>query len=347
MSPRPRLRVRRPHSAALPAALLVLLVAGSVWVIVQTGDLPPPADTGAARASEPPAAPATTAGSLKFADDGVALPRNAGSLRFAVMGDTGRGDRAQYDTANEMAHWRERFAFTFVLMLGDNIYAAGTPQEYAARFERPYKALLDAGVVFHAVIGNHDPPGEADYPPFNMNGHRYYSFVEEEGPLPIGKHQIAFFAIDNVNLDAQQVDWLRRELAASSAEWKICFFHHPLYTSGRYSLSAASLRQILEPIFIQYGVQVGLNGHEHFYERIVPAHGVQYFTSGAGGAVRPGGLRHTAWTASGFDRDNHFMLMEISGDTLYFQVISRTGQTIDVGRIDRAAKRPPVPASWK
>jgi hypothetical protein len=32
--------------------------------------------------------------------NGLALPRRIGSLRFAVMGDVGRGDRAQYDTAN-------------------------------------------------------------------------------------------------------------------------------------------------------------------------------------------------------------------------------------------------------
>ena len=59
-----------------------------------------------------------------------------------------------------MTRWRERFDFSFVLMLGDNIYAEGTPENYAARFERPYKALIDAGVKFYAAIGNHDPPGQ-------------------------------------------------------------------------------------------------------------------------------------------------------------------------------------------
>jgi len=328
----PRRRVPRPHAAALSAVLLAVVVAGALWTILQTGDQPPPADR--ARATT-----ATTAGGLSFADDGVALPRTPGSVRFAVMGDTGRGDRAQYDTGNEMAHWHEHFDFSFVLMLGDNIYAAGTPEEYAARFERPYKALLDAGVVFYAVLGNHDPPGEADYAPFHMNGHRYYSFTKDEGPFPIGKHQVAFFALDNVTLDANEIAWLRQSLAASDAEWRICFYHHPLYTSGRYSLSSVSLRRELEPLFIEYGVQVGLNGHEHFYERIVPEQGVQYFTSGGGGALRPGGLRRTSYTARGFDSDNHFMLMEIAGDHLHFQVISRTGETIDSGRVDRAASR--------
>ena len=34
------------------------------------------------------------------------------------------------------------------------------------------------------------------------------------------------------------------------------------------------------------------------------------------------------------------MMMEISGDTLYFQAISRTGETIDAGAITRTRRKP-------
>jgi hypothetical protein len=278
--------------------------------------------------------------------DGLTLPKKLGSLRFAVMGDVGRGDRAQYDTANEMALWHTRFDFNFVLMLGDNIYADGTAEEYAARFERPYKALLDKGVVFQAALGNHDPPGQTQYPPFNMHGNRYYSFSKDAGP-PLTGTKVEFFALDTVNLDAEQVAWLRRMLSVSTAEWKIAFYHHPLYTSGRYWFSAARLRRQLEPIFVQYGVDIGWSGHEHFYERILPQRGVQYFTSGGGGALRAGDIRPSRLTASGFDTDTHFMLVEISGDRLYFQTISRTGQTVDQGEFDRVGDPAPPPVLRK
>jgi len=293
---------------------------------------------------EPAPAATPAVGPLPPAANGLALPKKLGSVRFAVMGDTGRGDRAQYDTANEMARWRERFDFGFVLMLGDNLYAAGTADNYAARFERPYKALLDAGVVFYATLGNHDPALQWDYPLFNMGGNRYYTFEKKEGALPVATNRVRFFAIDTVNLDRDQLTWLRRELGGSTAQWKICFYHHPLYTSGRYRVSAFRLRTTLEPIFIQYGVDVGLSGHEHFYERIVPRSGVQYFTSGAGGALRRNDISPSGWTAAGFDSDNHFLLMEISGDTLYFQAISRTGQTVDSGSFDRLPDPTPPPA---
>jgi len=60
-----------------------------------------------------------------------------------------------------------------------------------------------------------------------------------------------------------------------------------------------------------------------------------YWVSGAGGSLRPGTSRATAMTAKSFDSDYHFMIVEISGDELYFQVISRTGVTVDGGLVHR------------
>jgi hypothetical protein len=155
------------------------------------------------------------------AETGLALPKKLRSLRFAVMGDVGRGDDAQYGTAAEMARWHERFDFSFVLMLGDNMYAAGTPEDYAARFERPYKPLLEKDVVFYAANGNHDPPNILDYPLYNMRGNRYYAFTKSEGALALRK--VKFVAVDTVMLDSEQLAWLRRELGASDDGWEICF----------------------------------------------------------------------------------------------------------------------------
>ena len=53
--------------------------------------------------------------------------------------------------------------------------------------------------------------------------------------------------------------------------------------------------------------------------------------------MRAGDLKKTALTAVGYDQDRTFMLVEISGDELHFQTISRTGQTVDSGVIRRVA----------
>ena len=275
----------------------------------------------------------------------LALPLKEGSVRFAVIGDSGRGDDAQREVANQMAAWRAKFPFEFVLMLGDNIYPPREPDDFQKKFEVPYKPLLDSGVAFYAAIGNHDPDVELNYAKFNMDGHRYYTFRKNERRLQglVGAG-VRFFVLDSRALDPTQLAWLQRELRQSSTDWKICYFHHPIYTSGRYQTAARMLRLALEPILLEGEVDVVLSGHEHFYERIQPQHGIAYFISGGAGSLRKGDIRRDSpLVARGFDTDFHFMLMEVSGDTLYFQAVSRTGETVDAGSITRRVRPPSRP----
>jgi len=133
----------------------------------------------------------------------------------------------------------------------------------------------------------------------------------------------------------EQLSWLEKELHNSSTDWKLCYFHHPLYSSGSFHGASTELRLSLEPLFVKYGVQAVFAGHEHIYERMKPQKGITYFTEGAAGELRQGDLKKTDLTAAGYDQDRSFMLIEISGDQLNFQTISRTGKTVDSGLIQR------------
>ena len=171
-----------------------------------------------------------------------------------------------------------------------------------------------------------------------MGGARYYT-VKPESPAArlLSGTDVRFFMIDTERLDRAELDWIDREMGGSNAEWKIPIFHRPIYTSGRYAFPATGLRRALEPLFLQHGVRVAFSGHEHFYERTKPQQGITYFISGGAGSLRADDIRPTGLTEQGFDQDFHFMLVEISGDELYFQAITRTGATIDAGKIDRKA----------
>jgi 3',5'-cyclic AMP phosphodiesterase CpdA len=266
----------------------------------------------------------------------VVLPARVGSVRFAAIGDSGRGDQAQAEVARQMVAWRAKFPFEFVVMLGDNIYGPHTPDDYRLKFEEPYRELLQAGVTFHAAIGNHDEPGSVNYAPFNMNGARYYTFRRGEDRLArVAGAGARFFALDSRSFDLDQLQWLERELEQSRSTWKIVYFHHPLYTSGRYQSGARALRRAVEHVLVEGDVDVVLAGHEHFYERIRPQHGVAYFISGAAGSLRPDDIGASELTAAGFDDDCHFMLFEVAGNELYFQAISRAGRTVDAGVITK------------
>ena len=142
----------------------------------------------------------------------LALPLKNNSVRFAVIGDAGTGDRSQNEVAAEITRYYQRFPFTFAILLGDNIYGSERPQDFLKKFERPYKTLLDEGVEFHAALGNHDDPNQKFYKPFNLGGQRYRTFK---------KGNARFFVLDSNYLDPEQIAWLEKELAASGSDWKI------------------------------------------------------------------------------------------------------------------------------
>lgn len=260
----------------------------------------------------------------------LTLPLKDGSLRFAVIGDTGSGTSKQSDVGNMMVKYRAAFPFEFVLMMGDNLYGGETPQDFEKKFSEPYRKLLADKVKFYATLGNHDQPLQVNYENFNMNGKEYYRFK---------KGNVAFYSLNSNYMDKKQVAWLESELAKDTSEWKVCFFHHPPYSSAKKHGSDDQLREVVEPIFLKYGVDVVLTGHDHVYERLKPQKGIYYFVSGAGGKLRSGDVSDTSpLTEKSYDRDMHFMLFEVAGDQMYFQAISRTGETIDSGVITRRKK---------
>ena len=254
------------------------------------------------------------------------LPLKDGSVRWAVIGDNGTGEGPELDIARQMQHYWTKVRFDFVTMNGDNIYGGHSPHDFRVKFEEPYKALLDEGVKFYASLGNHDDPQiEINYKPYNMNGNHYYTF---------SKKNIDFFVLDSNYMTPQQLSWLEDKLKGSNAKWKIAYFHHPLYTCAKFHGPDVDLRNQLMPLFTKYGVNVVWSGHEHVYERIKPQQGIYFFLEGDSGQLRYHNIRSACDIDQvGFDTDRTFMLVEVDGDQLYFQAISRSGATIDSGQL--------------
>jgi predicted MPP superfamily phosphohydrolase len=259
----------------------------------------------------------------------ILLPNKESSLRFAVIGDTGSGTEGQEQLGEILHQSYQRFPFEFVLMTGDNLYGGEGQADYVKKFEAPYKKLLDAGVKFYATLGNHDNSNQRLYKHFNMDGKEYYSFK---------KNNTRFISLNSNYIDSRQLKWIEEELAKSDAAWKICYFHHPPYSSGKQHGSNEELQKVLEPLFVKHGVDVVFAGHEHFYERIKPQKGIYYFISGGGGKLRAGDVKATRLTEKSYDLDLHFMLIEVADNQIHFQAISRAGKTIDSGVLSQRTK---------
>ena len=250
-----------------------------------------------------------------------------GSLRIAVIGDTGSGKPGQYDIGRMMNTYHIAFPYGTVIMVGDNIYGADKAADMKNKFEEVYQPLTNKGVKFYAALGNHDSSNQRFYALFNMKGDEYYR-IDDKG--------VSMYVLNSNYMDKRQLDWLTSKLVADTNKWKIAFFHHPPFSSGKFHGSHEKMREALHPLFIRHGVAVVFTGHDHFYERIKPQDGIQYFVTGSGGQLRKGGVKkNSPLTAAYFDQDMSFTLVEIVKDEMFFQTISRTGKTVDSGVIKR------------
>lgn len=203
-----------------------------------------------------------------------------------VLGDFGTNNSNQPNqiaVRNAFQSYSATHPIDFWLMLGDNAYETGTDTEYQTGVFNIYPTIFRNTPVW-PTLGNHDqgslqnPFAAAYYSIFNLPN------AGQSGGVPSGTE--AYYSFDYANihfvcLDSQgsnrasngaMAAWLQQDLAASSQEWLVAFFHHPPY-SGATSHNSdtetpmVEMRQIFVPILESYGVDLVLSGHCHVYER--------------------------------------------------------------------------------
>ena len=103
----------------------------------------------------------------------------------------------------------------------------------------------------------------------------------------------------------KQADWLHEILGRNPNRWTVITFHHPIYSSAK-ERDNAQIRQLWQPIFDKYHVDLVLQGHDHTYART----GLQTASAGdsSTSAANPGsgtvyvnsvaGPKQYAWIAS-------------------------------------------------
>lgn len=250
----------------------------------------------------------------------------ADHARFAVVGDLGSGNEDEGAVVRGIQAW----APEFVVAPGDIVYNSGAYEEFGPRFFVPYAPLLGS-VPFYPALGNHDVRTEDGAPylaafalPSEPGGERWYTF--RHGPAQ-------FWCLDSTRSlrpGSPQYDWLARDGAASTARWKIAFFHHPPFSSGLHGPNGPIQRD-LAPLLARLGFDLVLSGHEHHYERFRPQGGVTYVVTGGGGGMlyRAAGGPSTAAVRN----EHHFVGVTIAGDTLALRAIGERGRVLDAHAI--------------
>jgi len=288
--------------------------------------------------------------SLTAGDDTLhTAPAGPKPFRFVAFGDCGVDDPNQFAVAARVDSLNPDLA----LILGDVIYESGEADNYTPRYFTPYRPMLRRS-VWYPVVGNHDivtengkPFAGAFHLPTNSRdgSEKYYSFDYGNA------HFVALDGNDKRNAD--MLDWVDADLAATKKRWKFVYFHQPIYSDPGKHGSDLELRARLEPILVKHHVDLAFSGHNHFFSRSYPIRngtavdtaqgssyrdpgGVIYIVSGGGGrhlyeVTRGDPLIRSAYSVF------HTMAVDVVGDSLYARAVLPGGRVFDSFSIVKTA----------
>lgn len=211
------------------------------------------------------------------------LPGTSAPFRAWIIGDSGTANADARAVRDAFAAYQAGQPLDLWLMLGDNAYPDGTDAQYQRAVFDMYPEFLRQSAVW-PTFGNHDALSASAT---TQSGAYFDAFTlpasGETGGVPSGTEAYWSFDWANVHfvcLDSQEsdrsrtgamADWLRRDLASTTQDWIIAFFHHPPYTKGSHDSDRESrhvgMRQEILPILEEFGVDLLLGGHSHSYER--------------------------------------------------------------------------------
>ncbi|MGE4620348.1 MAG: metallophosphoesterase family protein, partial [Planctomycetota bacterium] len=201
-------------------------------------------------------------------------------FRVWSIGDFGTAGAGQLAVRDSYYNFAGADYTNLWLMLGDNAYFNGTDTEYQQAVFNVYEDLL-VQTPFTSTRGNHETSSSV-----------YYGLVTnptagQAGGVASGTE--AFFSFDYGNvhfvcLDSEGSDlsplgpmltWLELDLATTTQDWIIAYFHHPPYTKGTHDSDnpldsggkMRDMRQNALPVLEAGGVDLTLAGHSHVYER--------------------------------------------------------------------------------
>jgi len=196
----------------------------------------------------------------------------------------------------------------------------------------PLNDVIDKVPLF-TVQGNHD---------------RYKDYYKRVFSLP---HNEIWYSFDYANVHFVGVDtngwrtddtesirsqlaWVEKDLAASSAQWKIVFLHEPIFDMGGKHRSEWGRKDFL-PLFWKHRVDIVFCGHSHSYQRFRPmfrkdkpdAHLMTHIVVAGGGAELHIVDQHIQLGCGA--TEFHYMVFQVDGGKMSARAIDREGKEID------------------
>lgn len=213
-----------------------------------------------------------------------------GVIEIGVIGDPGVDNANQAAVASMVAGW----APDQLVLLGDNYYSSAGGSG-TGKFDRTvgkyYCGFLAGAASGPNCAGGTSPTnrlwpiaGNHEYSDAGISNYLgYFSLPGNERWYDVRMGPVHFFMLDSdealrnsADMAAQKA-WLQPAMAASDAPFKVVAVHHPPYTSSARGPYAG-----MRWPFREWGADLVLNGHDHYYERL-EVDGLPYVVNGIGG----------------------------------------------------------------
>lgn len=270
------------------------------------------------------------------------------SFVFAAFGDTEARPHVN-DRISKLV-WDERP--DFVINMGDLTDGGFEDHKWQWNFEY-FEGMtqLHSRIPVFPVAGN----GEADLYWYK----KYHVLPGKEAYYPFTYGNAEFFMLnsnrrkDQFQPGGEQYEWLKTELARSTARWKFVAMHHAPYSTDENDYGNSwetaetdqgdlKVRQLV-PIFEEYGVDMVFFGHLHSYSRIGPIlqnkintqNGVWYIQAGgAGGNLEDFAATRNWFTQKTF-RGHHYCLIYVHEGELSFKMYDTDGRLRDYVELEK------------
>ena len=198
------------------------------------------------------------------------------NVTFFHMTDPQSQNERQYNRA-----WKSvlESAFTaypdaaFVLTTGDLVDHGDNNKQWQYMFDTASDTLMNTYLM--PVTGNHEGKGTnatanrfvlPNMPEQNTESGVYYSFDYNNVHIAVlNTEDIG----DDDALSKEQIEWLKKDMNASDAQWKFVAMHKAIYSHGSHydDDDVCAMRTQLSALMPQLGIDMVFQGHDHVYMR--------------------------------------------------------------------------------
>ena len=260
----------------------------------------------------------------------------AEKVKIITYGDS----RSNPEMHRKIAELVAKEAPDFVLHSGDIVGDGRKRELWKPQFFDPIKPYASE-IPLYPVLGNHERNAVYYYAFYSLNNNEAW-WSMDYGPV----HIIGLDSNQPGEVGTEQYQWLKQDLEAhKDAKWKIAMFHHPLF-NAHHDRPIYEYRWSWHPLFQEFGVDLVINGHDHYYARTLPIgqaaqeqHGVTYIISAGGGApLYPTATKeYIAYRRTIF----HFTALEFDGDQMIGRAVDTQGRIFDSFVINKQASVSP------